>query len=64
MKPVPQLKMDYILNEEEYQLCKTWLNDANEQTILHPLEDAELERERRQMKALVVEYVTNWRRRT
>ena len=64
MKPVPRLKMDYILTEQEYQVCKTWLNEANEQTILHPLEDAELESQRRQMKELVDEYETNWRRRT
>lgn len=63
MKLIPKLKMDYILNEQEYQLCKAWLNEANEHTILHPLEDAELERQRRQMNALVEEYEANWRHR-
>jgi hypothetical protein len=61
MKPIPQLKNDFILNDQEYQVCKTWLNEANEQTIRHPLEDAELESDRRRMKALVEEYETNWR---
>jgi hypothetical protein len=61
MKPIPQLKNDFILNDQEYQVCKTWLKEANEQTILHPLEDAELETDRRRMKAMVEEYETNWR---
>ena len=30
MKPIPQLKNDFILNDQEYQVCKTWLNEANE----------------------------------
>jgi hypothetical protein len=61
MKPIPPLKNDFILNDQEYQLCNTWLNEANEQTIRHPLEDAELETDRRRMKAMVEEYETNWR---
>jgi hypothetical protein len=61
MKPIPQLKNDFILNDQEYQVCNTWLNEANDQTIRHPLEDAELESHRRRMKALVEEYETNWR---
>jgi hypothetical protein len=61
MKPIPLLKNDFILNDQEYQVCKKWLNEVNEQTISHPLEDAELEIQRRRMKALVEEYETNWR---
>jgi hypothetical protein len=62
MKPVPRLQNDFIINEDEYQRCRTWLTEANEQTILHPLEDAELEMKRRRCKSLVEEYERNWRK--
>ena len=63
MRQVPRLKNDFIVNEEEYQQCKSWLFEATAQTIRHPLEDSELEAERRRVKGLVDEYETNWRER-
>ena len=59
MKPVPKLANDYILNEGEYQACKAWLTEANEETIRHPLDDPELEMHRRRMKGVVSEYEQN-----
>ena len=64
MKPTPKLQNDFILNESEYQACKTWLGQANEETIRHPLDDPELEMQRQRMKALVAEYENNWRHST
>ena len=61
MEPVPKLRNDYILNESEYRACKAWLAKANEETIRHPLDDAELEVARRRIKALVAEYEEHWR---
>jgi hypothetical protein len=64
MRLVPRLQNDFIVNEEEYQQCKSWLFEANAQTIRHPLEDAGLEIQRRRFKGLVDEYEANWRERT
>lgn len=61
MKPVPSLQKDFILNETEYQSCKKWLAEANEETIRHPLDDPELEVQRRRIKEFVDEYEENWR---
>jgi hypothetical protein len=61
MNPTPKLQNDFIVNESEYQACKTWLRQANEETIRHPLDDPELEMHRRRIKALVTEYEKNWR---
>jgi hypothetical protein len=61
MKPVPKLVNDFILNESEYQSCKAWLAEANEETIRHPLDDPELETQRQRIKGLVTEYEHNWR---
>ena len=61
MKPVPKLANDYILNESEYQACKAWLAEANQETIRHPLDNPELETQRRRIKGLVAEYEQNWR---
>lgn len=63
MRSFPKLKNDFILDDPEYRASKAWLEEANAQTILHPLEDAELERQRQQMKKMVEEYETNWRDR-
>jgi hypothetical protein len=60
MKPVPKLANDYILNESEYQACKAWLVEANEETIRHPLDNPELEMQRQRIKGLVIEYERNW----
>jgi len=46
--------------EGEYQVCRAWLNQANEETILHPLDDSELEIQRQRIKGLVAEYEENW----
>ena len=59
MKPVPKLVNDFILNESEYQSCKAWLAEANEETIRHPLDDPELETQRQRIKGLVTEYEHN-----
>lgn len=64
MKPVPKLANDYILNESEYQACNSWLAEANEETIRHPLDNPELEMQRQRMKGLVSEYERNWRHPT
>jgi len=61
MKPAPKLPNDFIVNESEYQACKAWLYQANEETIRHPLDDPELEMQRQRIKALVTEYQNNWR---
>jgi hypothetical protein len=61
MKPPPKLENDFIVNESEYQACRAWLNQANEETILHPLDDSELEMQRQRIKGLVAEYEENWR---
>lgn len=61
MKPPPKLPNDFILNESEYQACKSWLAEANEDTIRHPLDDPELEMHRQRIKGLVSEYERNWR---
>jgi hypothetical protein len=61
MKPVPSLQNDFILNETEYQACREWLAEANEETIRHPLDDPELEVQRRRIKGFVDEYEENWR---
>jgi hypothetical protein len=61
MKPTPKLRNDFIVNEDEYQACKAWLCQANEETIRHPLDDPKLEMERRRIKALIAEYEENWR---
>ena len=61
MKTVPKLVNDFILNESEYRSCKAWLEEANEETIRHPLDNPELETQRRQIKGLVAEYEQNWR---
>jgi hypothetical protein len=63
LKTAPRLPNGFIINEEEYLLCKEWLDEANQQTVLHPLEDADLEIQRRRMKSLVEEYEANWRSR-
>jgi hypothetical protein len=63
LKTAPRLPNGFIVNEEEYLLCKEWLDEANQQTVLHPLEDADLEIQRRRMKSLVEEYEANWRSR-
>ena len=47
MKPTPKLVSDFIVNETEYRACKAWLADANEETIRHPLDNPELEMQRR-----------------
>jgi hypothetical protein len=64
MRPPPKLQNDYILNESEYQAAKAWLAEANEDTIRHPLENPELEIQRRRIKGFVAEYEENWRRST
>jgi hypothetical protein len=64
MKPAPKLPNDFIVNESEYQACKAWLYQANEETIRHPLDDPELEMQRQRIKALVAEYQNNWRNST
>lgn len=61
MKPPPKLENDFIVNASEYQACRAWLNQANEETILHPLDDSELEMQRQRIKGLVAEYEENWR---
>lgn len=61
MRPLPLLRNDFIVNEREYQSCKTWLAEANEETVRHPLEDRSLEAKRRSMAELVAEYEVNWR---
>lgn len=61
MRPPPKLQNDFIVDESEYQACKAWLAEANEETIRHPLDDPELEIERRRTKGLVAEYEENWR---
>ena len=61
MKLIPKLQNDFIVNESEYQACKTWLGQANEETIRHPLDDPELEMQRQRIKAFVAEYENNWR---
>jgi len=61
MKPVPKLLNDFILNESEYQACQTWLAEANEETIRHPLGNPELEMQRQRIKSLIAEYERNWR---
>lgn len=61
MKSPPKLHNDFIVDESEYQACKAWLNQANEETILHPLDDPELEIQRQRIKGLVAEYEENWR---
>ena len=61
MKPTPKLQNDFIVNESEYQACKAWLHQADEETIRHPLDDPELEMQRQRIKALVAEYEKNWR---
>ncbi len=63
MQRVPKLQNDFILNETEYQACNAWLAEANEETIRHPLDDSDLEMQRRRIKALVAEYEENWRHR-
>jgi len=64
MKPAPRLKDDYILNEKDYQVCKTWLDEANAETILHPLGNRELEEQRQHIKSLIAEYEQNWLNRS
>jgi hypothetical protein len=59
--PVPKLLNDFILNESEYQACKAWLAEANEETIRHPLGNPELEMQRQRIKSLIAEYEQNWR---
>jgi hypothetical protein len=61
MKSPPKLQNDFIVDESEYQACKAWLDQANEETILHPLDDPELEIQRQRIKGLVAEYEENWR---
>jgi len=61
MKSVPKLLNDFILNESEYQACKAWLAEANEETIRHPLGNRELEMQRQRIKSLIDEYEQNWR---
>jgi hypothetical protein len=61
MEPTPKLRNDFIVNESEYQACKGWLHQANEETIRNPLDDSELELQRRRIKSLVAEYEENWR---
>ena len=61
MRPPPTLQNDFIINEHEYQACRAWLADANEETIRHPLDDPSLEAQRQSMKGLVAEYEVNWR---
>lgn len=61
MRPAPSLQDDFIINEREYQACKTWLAEANDETIRHPLDDPSLEAQRRSMTGLVAEYEVNWR---
>ena len=61
MKPVPKLLNDFILNESEYQACQTWLAEATEETIRHPLGNPELEMQRQRIKSLIAEYEQNWR---
>ncbi len=61
MQPLAKLSNDFILNETEYQACKAWLVEANEETIRHPLGNPELEMQRRRIKSLISEYERNWR---
>jgi len=61
MRSLPTLRNEFIINEREYQACRTWLAEANEETIRHPLDDPELEIQRRNMAGLVAEYELNWR---
>jgi hypothetical protein len=63
LKTAPRLPNGFIVNEEEYLLCKEWLDEADQQTVLHPLKDADLEVQRRRMKSFVEEYEANWRRK-
>ena len=58
---VPALPNGFITDESEYQACTAWLAAANQETILHPLDNPELEIQRRRMKELVAEYEENWR---
>jgi hypothetical protein len=64
MRSVPRLQNGFILNDSEYQLCKAWLQEATEQIVRRPLEDADLEMQRREMKSLVDEYEANWQTRS
>ena len=64
MKPAPKLRDDFILNESDYEACKAWLDEANEETVLHPLGNRELEVQRQHIKSLIAEYEQNWRHRT
>jgi len=61
MRLPPSLQNDFIVNEREYEACKTWLAEANEETIRHPLDDPPLEIQRRSMTEVVTDYEVNWR---
>ena len=62
MRPPPALKNDFIVNEREYQACKAWLAEANEETIRHPSGDPALETQRQSITGLVAEYELDWRK--
>jgi hypothetical protein len=64
MRLAPKLQEDFIVNERDYQACKTWLDEANAETILHPLGNRELEAQRQHIKSLIAEYEQNWRNRS
>jgi hypothetical protein len=58
---LPALPNGFITDESEYQACTAWLAAANEETIRHPLDDPDLEIQRRRIRELVAEYEENWR---
>ncbi len=58
---IPTLPNGFITDEREYQVCKAWLAAADEETIRHPLDNPDLEIQRRRMHELVAEYKENWR---
>jgi hypothetical protein len=64
MKAMPNLPEDFIIDESDYRACRTWLDEANEETLRHPLGNPELEAQRRQVKSLIAEYEENWRHST
>ena len=64
MKAMPKLREDFITDESDYRACQAWLDEANEETIRHPLGNPELEAQRRHVKSLIAEYEENWRHST
>ena len=60
MRNSPKLRYDFILNEAERRACRLWLEEADAETVRHPLEDPHLEFERQRVKGLLAEYERNW----